>query len=272
MPLETFEKVLQKICDETPVDNPQIWLYNWGEPLLHPKLPEIISLIKAAGLRSYLSSNLNVEKGLRETIKAGPTELKISLSGFHKDTYSRTHTQGDINLVKSNFFRLRQYLDKYESETRVWVGHHIYKHNHHETQEVAQFCKDLGFEHHPVQAFYQPLDKLLKLSQGDDSVMQEDIMQYFLVSPAAQSQFLRQHVAPGFDGELRFNQTIINADASVAQCCSLYASETAPGTDFLRHTHAEIEQSRYQNPICNQCREAGLDVSPKVLPTSIKPG
>lgn len=269
MPLDVFESILAKIKRESPCANPQIWLYNWGEPLLHPKLPSILELIHSAGYRSYLSSNLNIEKGLREVIKAAPTELKVSISGFSTQTYEVSHTGGNINLVKSNLYRLRQYLDQYQNETRIWVGQHVYRHNHHEVEEVAVLCKEMGFEHHPIQAFYQPLEKLIDLAQGDDVVENEAIMQEFLISPKQQIEFSKAHKQSEYDCELRFNQTVINADASVALCCSQYRAEHFLGTSFLEASHSELEQRKHNNPLCKSCRECGLDYAPKSLPDSI---
>lgn len=270
MSLAVFEKVLAKIQRESPVPDPQIWLYNWGEPLLHPKLPEIIGLIHQAGFKSFLSSNLNVEKGLKELIKVKPTELKISISGFSADTYSLTHRKGDINLVKSNLYRLRQYLDKYSSSTRIWVGQHVYKHNHHEVADLAKLCQELAFEHHPIQAFYQPLEKLIKVAEGNADVLNEEIMSLFLVQPRAQVEFLKSNKKPQYDCELRFNQTVINADASVALCCSQYQHENALGVSFLDTHQSVINDLKYEHELCKTCRHHGLDYAPKQLPVSTK--
>ncbi len=95
MDLALFRRIIAKIRRESPVPHPQINLYNWGEPLLHPELPRIIAILRQAGMRSYLSSNLNIKRGLEAVIAAGPDELKISLSGFSQETYSRTHARGE---------------------------------------------------------------------------------------------------------------------------------------------------------------------------------
>ncbi|MBL4670848.1 MAG: radical SAM protein, partial [Arenicella sp.] len=193
MSLEVFTQVLQKIKAETPSEDPQIWLYNWGEPLLHPRLPDMVRAIRQAGFRSYLSSNLNIEKGLKELIKAKPDELKNSLSGFDVQSYESTHTKGDIHLVKSNFYRLRKYIDQYKSPTRVWVGHHIYKNNFHQVDQVRALCEELGFEHHPTQAFYQPLEKLMLIAEGDKDVLSEPILDNLLVRPERQIAHAKEH-------------------------------------------------------------------------------
>ena len=37
---DLFERILAKIRVDAVVAEPEVWLFNWGEPLLHPQLPE----------------------------------------------------------------------------------------------------------------------------------------------------------------------------------------------------------------------------------------
>jgi organic radical activating enzyme len=166
MKLEMFERIIEKIRRESPVPNPQINLYNWGEPLLHPQLPAIITILRRAGMRSCLSSNLNIKRGLEAVIAAEPDELKISLSGFSQQTYSRAHTRGNLDLVKTNMRLVRAYADDYGVATKIWVGHHIYRSNQQDIEPVRQLCEELRFAYHPIAAFYMPLERLMDVIDG----------------------------------------------------------------------------------------------------------
>jgi MoaA/NifB/PqqE/SkfB family radical SAM enzyme len=117
MKVAYFEEVVKKIARETPSRRTTIALYDWGEPTIHPHLPELIGIVHQHGLRSKVSSNLNVEKTLEPIIKANPHEFHVSLSGFHQETYSRTHATGNIEMVKENIRRLRTYIDRFEAAT-----------------------------------------------------------------------------------------------------------------------------------------------------------
>jgi MoaA/NifB/PqqE/SkfB family radical SAM enzyme len=264
-----FKQIINKIRQETPTPHPQIWLYNWGEPLLHPELPSFIKIIKEHGFSSHLSSNLNIEKGLKELIKAEPTELKISLSGFTAETYAETHRRGNLLLLKSNLYKLRKLIDQYHSSTHVWVGHHLYKNNYNQIAEVQKMCEELGFTYNNIQAFYQPLEKLIALAQGDQSIKEEPIMNNLFVHPLSQIQFWQQHQLPDYDCELRFNQTVINSDGGVALCCNQYDAENALGIAFMDYTHKQIEEKKYQQTLCGKCRSLALDYAPKNLPESL---
>ncbi len=260
MPLATFEKILAKIVEERVADRPEIWLFSWGEPLLHPELPAIIERIRAAGLDSHLSTNLNIRKGLEEVIRARPTNLKISISGVSDATYSRTHAGGKLALVLENMRLIRRVLDQDGNHTRVWVGHHVYRSNQHEIAGFAKQCAELGFEHHPIAAFYQPLEKLIALAQGD--APPAPIMDDMLEHPSEYLKRFKVVRRRDYDCELRYNQTAINFDGTVSLCCSVYDQPNMLGVSFLDESHEEIQARKYRHPLCNTCMDLGLHYAP----------
>lgn len=261
---ELFERILAKITAESPVPNPEIWLFNWGEPLLHPQLPELIGIVKAHGFPVHLSTNLNTTHGIAELAKAAPTAIKISLSGFTQESYAKTHVRGDIRLLKANMYLLRYSLDKYAAETRVWVGHHLYRFNLDQQAAVAAVCAELGYEYHPIAAFYQPLERLLELLQGKNA--DTEIMQQLLEHPSTYLQRIKNQRSGNYDCELRFNQTVINFDGTLALCCNVYESSQMLGAHFIDTPREEIETLKYQHPFCSTCMQHGLDYSVAELP------
>jgi MoaA/NifB/PqqE/SkfB family radical SAM enzyme len=269
MSLELFKKILLKISQEKISEPAEVFLFNWGEPLLHPDLPRFIECIHEYGLICQLSSNLNVEKGLEEVIQANPDRLKISLSGYTQESYSKTHKGGSIHLVKSNMHRIRYYLDKTGSSTNVWVGYHLYHSSVKHVEAVETLCRELGFAYHPIQAFYQPIEKLLQLVTGDSEVKKETIFNNLLVHPIDNIAQIKANRSGHYDCELRFNQTVINFDGSVALCCGVYDEENMLGIQFLDEPHEKIQALKYQHPFCKVCRAHGLDYSVSEIPERI---
>lgn len=266
MPLQQFAEIIGKIREESPVDEPEIWLFNWGEPLLHPELPAMIKLLNSHGLSSFLSTNLNIRKGLEATIAEGPGTIKVSLSGFSDETYSRTHTRGKLSLVKENLFRMRELIDAHAVSTRVWVGQHVYRHNRQEVQAVADLCRELRFDHRPIAAFYQPLEKLLDIAEG--RMVDEPVFGLMLEHPAEYIPRIAASRDKRYDCELRANQTVINHDGQVALCCSVYEPHNMLGLDFLAASRDEIRARKYEHPTCDRCYRAGLAYLPPRLPSS----
>jgi len=261
MSIDLFKKIIQKIQTEKVIDHPQIWLYNWGEPLLHPKLNEIIKIVKNEGLSVYISSNLNTEHGIQSLAQANPNEIKISLSGFTQETYEKTHKRGNITILKANMYLLRYYLNKYRSTTHVWVNQHLYKHNSDQTEQIKAVCSELSFEYYPIQAFFQPLEKVIDLIEGKAHQEDEQLLDLLLMRPEDTLNNIKKHRTGYFDCELRFNQTVINHDGSLALCCSTYTQANMLGINFLDHPHSEIEKKKYQHNFCSKCRLHGADYS-----------
>lgn len=259
MPLDLFERILDKIVAERVADRPEIWLFNWGEPLLHPQLPALVTAVRARGLPVHLSTNLNVDRGLRELARANPDNLKISLSGFTPDAYARTHARGELRLVKANMHLLRHWLDQAGATTKVWVGHHLYKGGDTELAAVAALCEELGFAHHPIAAFYQPLERLVDLLDG--RAPPDPVLDWLIEPPQVYLARIRATRSQQHDCELRFNQTVINHDGSVALCCSVYDKPNMLGLDFLATPHAELEAAKYRHPFCGTCMKHGLSYS-----------
>jgi MoaA/NifB/PqqE/SkfB family radical SAM enzyme len=265
MSLPLFESIVAKIAKESPVPHPQINLYNWGEPLLHPDLPAMLKILRAAGMRSFLSSNLNIKRGLEAAIAAAPDELKISLSGFSQATYARPHARGNIDLVKGNMRLVRQYLDQYRAPTRVWVGHHIYRSNQHEIEAVRQFCAELGFAYHPIPAFYMPLERLLEVLHGQANPRDGGIVEDLIRPPAEAQRAAAAHRSGAFDCELRFNQTVINHDGTVALCCTVFDAANMLGVGYLDEDFAALEKRKYDHPFCQTCMRNHLEYAPSEL-------
>lgn len=269
---ELFNGILQKIAEESPVDSPEIWLFNWGEPFLHPKLAELVAVVKQSGFSCHLSTNLNRGENLDQLIAAGPDELKISLSGFTQESYAKSHKGGDLSLVKKNMHRLRDLLDSSHMATRVWLCHHLYHSTVGQSAEVKTICDALGFQYQPIQAFYMPLEKLLLLIEGTITPKDEPILADLLVPPRDTINHIRQHRSGTYDCELRFNQTVINYDGTVALCCGIYDQANMLGVNFLNQSHREIEALKYRHPFCAQCRLHSLDYSVAEFPDTGKQG
>ncbi|MCP5155909.1 MAG: radical SAM protein [Ectothiorhodospiraceae bacterium] len=267
MPLDVARRVVEKIAREAVCSRPEVWLFNWGEPLLHPDLPAIIETVNAHGLEAHLSTNLNVRRGLEAAIAAHPASLKISLSGFTQESYARTHTRGKLELVIENMERLRACIDRTGAPTVVWVGHHLYKGNLDQLDAVRAACARLGFAHRPIPAFYQPLEKLVGLIEG--TVAADPILDELLEHPTDYARRFATARDPDYDCELRANQTAINFDGTVALCCSVYDAPNMLGVHFLDAPHTEIEARKYTHPFCRTCMSHGLQYAPLKLPDAL---
>ena len=70
MSIDVFSAIIKKAKTEK-INS--IHLYNWTEPLVHPKIGEFIDITESNGINCGISSNLNISKNIEEAIKSNPS-------------------------------------------------------------------------------------------------------------------------------------------------------------------------------------------------------
>lgn len=256
MPMETYRKVLDKILDESPfVGNLQ--LYQWGEPTLHPQLPEIIEYSRTRGVHCAISSNLNARVDYARILAARPEWLRISTSGWGDD-YEVTHTKGRWPVFLANLREVARLRREHHPEMKVEVYYHLYKHSVGDGHTRFQaLCDELGLELHPVHAYLISLDDVLRYCEGTP-----------LPAHAQQaSELLLLDLDRGIDIARRYSHLPcdalrginINWDGSVSNCMMYYypeANVVAP--DYLEIPLAELQRRRYASDLCSRCMKHGI--------------
>tara|TARA_B100000315_G_C14585077_1_gene592567 strand:+ start:1704 stop:2975 length:1272 start_codon:yes stop_codon:yes gene_type:complete len=259
MPLEDFKKITEKCIKEVGLVS-HISLYNWGEPLLHPELDSFIDYAHQKGIATAVSTNLSIAKDnqLEKLVKSSPDYLKISLSGYYPDTYNQTHTGGDVNLVKSNLYRLKYYIEKHNASFLVDVNYHLYKNNiDQDLTKMGNLCKELGFIFSNCYANFTPVERIIQYCQGKLDKRTQEFFDLLLIDLDKGLQITKPfHHLP-----CRFflNQVNINWDRSVALCCVSYDRKTSiVCDDFLKEPLADIEKNKENRDICKTCSGYGI--------------
>lgn len=96
--------LLDKILDEVAGHVELINLFHFGEPLLHPRLGELIRRCKDRGVRVLVTTNgtLLTERRAAELIDSGLDMLVVSLDAASKQVYSSIRRLGNFEKVLSN--------------------------------------------------------------------------------------------------------------------------------------------------------------------------
>jgi hypothetical protein len=260
MDVDRFRRVIDKIVSWH--DRSQhlfVDLYNWGEPTLHPHLATIVTELKRRDIGCGLSSNLNVFPGAREVLKADPDYLRVSLSGYYNETYQRTHANGDINAVKSNMYRLRELLDRYQTRTVVQVGFHVYRTNFpRDFFKMRELCDELGFLFDPVIAAFMPAEKAAESVDGRIAEADRDLHERLVISPAKTAEIYKTDGVSVADCQYRKNRTTINFDGSVSLCCAVYDQDKIIADDILTIAPEELTARKYRQPFCGTCMARNL--------------
>jgi len=258
MELEQFKKIISKLKKDYP-HLVEIGLYNWTEPLLHPRLPEFIEVVKEAGFSCTFSANLNFIKNLENVVKSEPNIIRISLSGFEQKTYEKGHKKGNIETVKQNMKILSEIIKKYQSSTNVTVLYLKYKHNISDIQPMKEYAHSLGFEFEEYWAYLMPVEKNLEYLESPETIDPEtnEIIRSLNFEPRSHLQALEPYKKDRC--LLLENQLVLNASGEIQLCCASY-NTLFPNKNYLDLTSEQVKDLRHKNDLCAKCTGHGINM------------
>jgi MoaA/NifB/PqqE/SkfB family radical SAM enzyme len=119
-------ELFRKIIDEVKEFATDINLFHRGESMIYKELPEMVRIVKAAGLTSRLHTNatlLNEKRG-RALMEAGLDFLSCSFDGYDKVSYEAARTGGKYERTLGNilrFLELKKALGRRNPFVQLWV-------------------------------------------------------------------------------------------------------------------------------------------------------
>lgn len=260
MEFELFEAILAKIRADDVSYNPQIHLYNWGEPLLHPEVGRFVATALRRGFYCGVSSNLNLDRNLEDVVAAGPDYFRISLSGFDQETYGRTHRKGNIETVKANMRKLRALMTRHGQEFYCEVLYHVYRDNAGaDMAGMIALCDELKFRFGPVWAYFMPAEKTLEVLAGSVSESDRTVLELLAIPPVDAVRVslpFRDHPC-----DVQQRTMAINFDGSVQLCCNTYDRAHVIALSFLDVGHDELQERKHRHPLCDRCIAAGVHMA-----------
>lgn len=251
-----FENVLDKIMREDPLVG-CVQLYQWGEPLTNPELPEIIGVARRRQLPSAISSNLASSCDLAPVIAAGPSWFRVSISGVGAE-YERVHVGARWSRVEQNMRRLAQLRAALNPEMKTEVFYHLYRDNQGASLDRAsELCAELGFELHPVWAYLISLDDVLEHLEGAAlSAPAQEAAGLLALSLEEGIERAREQRAE----ECPVTRCIhINWNLAVSHCMMFfYPQGNIAAPSFLETPLSEIAAARAACGLCRRCRAQAL--------------
>lgn len=111
MQWKIFTRIVDEIAEH---DTHSISLYALGEPMLHPRIRDMINYIKKMGIR-YCDISTNGLKTIVPLLGTALDEVIISLDGINNETYNQSR-QGDFDKIKENieYFLMKKAEGNYE--------------------------------------------------------------------------------------------------------------------------------------------------------------
>ncbi|MBN1381289.1 MAG: hypothetical protein JXA41_06420 [Deltaproteobacteria bacterium] len=252
---EAYGRLVDKILKDDPWTG-IITLYNWGEPLLNPALPEIISITREKGLQSAISSNLAMTRDFEDVVRARPDWFRISNSGWGGN-YERTHTGARWNVFHANCLKLSEYKRRHHPDMLVEFFFHIYSHNRGDFPRIQSFCDELGFTLRYRHAALAPLDNIALVDDGGkitDAAALTRKIQFLQVEEVMEIARAERNRPCYYMDHLW-----IDWDLSVAHCMEWYDPALKLfDRDFLSVDLSEIKPARMNSTHCRMCMEKGI--------------
>lgn len=145
--MPTYERFLAE-------QGPTAWglvLYNWGEPLLNKRTPEMIRLAKRQLLHVCLSTNFSVKFDVPALVGSGLNFLFLSLDGATQPTYSKFRRGGDLDLCLDNLRRLLEERRRQGTGLPFVLWRYLtFEHNLDEVETAMRLARELGVDQFSV--------------------------------------------------------------------------------------------------------------------------
>lgn len=191
-------------------------LFNWGEPLLHPQIDNIVRMFHERRIFHHISTNLNIhnKQVLEKVCDAGLDFLTISISGITQEIYEKYHQKGDINLVLDNLRHIINYKKKLKCiNPIIELKYLVFKFNIHQIDEARNLAKEMGVDIFRACYAGGPEDEIIPIKE------------------------VQKHLLYPGTGKLcsqLWRTIVLNSDGGVAPCCFVY---------FKKDDFAEYRQS-----------------------------
>ncbi|MGB9748645.1 MAG: radical SAM protein [Candidatus Woesearchaeota archaeon] len=157
MDFETAKKVIEELAE---IGCKNIYLSGGGEPFMHPKIMDILRIIKDKGMVCGINTNFTLLNGdkIKELVDLKIDYLLVSLWASNPKTYLKTHpgqNKETFSRIKNNLKLLKKL--KYENNTKlpqISLYNVIFKYNYAEVEEMFEFALEVGAEY----CFLVPVD------------------------------------------------------------------------------------------------------------------
>jgi MoaA/NifB/PqqE/SkfB family radical SAM enzyme len=257
MNVATFSEIIDKAVTETP-NLKHVCLFCWSENFLVRDLHLYIHILKMKKIPVFLSTNFNIESDFSEIIKERPEYLRISVSGYFQKTYSINHCKGDIDIIKSNMYRLRYLLRKYNVDTYVEVAYHKYLYNNAELTQMQRLCDELDFHLIHFNVTLLPVENIISVlenkSVSEAASLTLDNLQINICDLPRKDMRGDPHKCRSFNDVI-----CISADGRVLVCDWCYDMEKSIlADDFRKISFDSIADLQRHNSVCQTCLRYGI--------------
>lgn len=156
------EEVFKSTIDEIGDYVFQLYMYNWGEPLLHKRTPEMIAYAKKKDISILLSTNLSIkltDDYIDRLVLSGLDRMIVSLDGVTQESYAKYRRNGNLALVRENMMRIQRAKQRLGRTTPKLIWQFlVFRHNEGEIEEARALHKEWGADEFNVFGAEMPME------------------------------------------------------------------------------------------------------------------
>lgn len=215
---------LKRVIDQIAPYAYRVELYNWGEPLLHPDIFEMIKYVASRRITVGISSNLNrLDRiGAQRLVDSGLSQLVVSVDGSTQESYSAYRQGGSLERVLANLNMLVETRTASGQTTPFIIGRMLIgKHNEHQVDAVRNLVYQTGVDSFATGVLY--------IDTRDDRQRADWIPEGAVYSPYDQDGSTLENTWHCRD---LWESMVINWDGGVAACCWLHDPQYDFGNVF----------------------------------------
>lgn len=208
-----------------------ILLFNWGEPLLNPSLPEMIRYVSERKIATIVHSNLNflTKKLAERLIRSGLSELVASIDGASEESYQAYKKGGSFKVALKNLKLLLNQKKKlgFKTPNIIWKFL-VFKQNEHEINKAKLIAQEMGVS----------IDFKFAVCVGEFEPSLDEYNNKDFVN-----KFIKNYDLPC---EQLWRAPTIHSDGSILPCCMVSQSKYIVGNIFKQDFKSIWNNEKYQ--------------------------
>jgi MoaA/NifB/PqqE/SkfB family radical SAM enzyme len=245
-----------------------LYMYNWGEPLLHRQTPEMIRYAKDKDMNIILSTNLSLklsDEYIERLVQSGLDKIIVSLDGTTEQTYSKYRLRGEFQLVRENMARIHEAKKRLGVQTPEIVWQFlVFKHNEDQIAQARADFKEWGADTISIEGAIMPVPP------HDKGYEPSTIPEFNMYHPDHHfQQATENHDRSGRPCSWLYGVFVLNPNGKVSPCCA----SAGESTDFGEYKISGGFFDVWNNTVFKQARALfsatgqALTSTPAIVPT-----
>jgi MoaA/NifB/PqqE/SkfB family radical SAM enzyme len=241
-----------------------LYMYNWGEPLLHKQTPEMVRYAKDKKINILMSSNLSLkltDDYIERLVASGLDTLVVSLDGTTEETYVKYRRRGELQLVRENMLRIQAAKKRQGVQTPkvVWQLL-VFKHNEDQIGQALAEFREWGADEVITEAAIMPF------APHDEGFEPSTLPEFNMYHPDHYLHKLtNKHDESGRPCSWLYGIFVLNPNGKVSPCCASAGEET----DFGDYSIKDGFFSVWNNATFRRARTAFKPDSQPQAPTPV---